>query len=153
MPTSSKCHDCGQSVLVARVEIDHAWQYVDFTARPAIAYILEMNADGDYQSMRFAEDKTLYIPHARTCTKREIVPDKGALQCRSCKASIRWALSPLGHRIPMDAEPIEVYALDETTVTPVAELYPAFATLYLSHFASCANATSHSKDHASRVKR
>lgn len=61
--------------------------------------------------------------------------------CRSCGASIIWAITKNGKRIPLDAKPEVRMVLEEHEDTPVARSVEAFT----AHFASCPNAAQHRK--------
>ena len=72
--------------------------------------------------------------------------------CRSCGAEIRWALNPAsGKRIPFNALPDPLRGthyiaynsrLDPTCIfSPPSDREPR--VLYLSHFATCPNASQH----------
>lgn len=142
---SAKCPDCGQAVIVAAVESMGQLTNQRFTARSAVVYIVSGHVDDLDQLERFAPDVRLYLYHDAVCPRRQLVSQAGAAQCRSCPASIRWALTPLGARIPLDVAPVTVYTMDESTVAARMVEYPALEPLYLSHFASCPNAGQHSK--------
>jgi hypothetical protein len=79
-------------------------------------------------------------------TDAELRPDN--LRCRSCGAAIFWALTTTGRKVPLDADPVEAeaeagrYALlwPDDGRTPRAIHRPA---LYLTHFATCPNASQH----------
>jgi hypothetical protein len=127
--------------MVARVKSMGEWVMQRFTARPAIVYTL----DGG-QLFRFAPDKRVFLYHAAVCPRRQVVVAGGTtVQCDSCLTSLIWALSPAGHRMPIDYVPVTVYTMNESTVVPYAEEYEAFMPLYLSHFASCTRPASYSK--------
>lgn len=67
--------------------------------------------------------------------------------CRSCRAEILWALTPLGKRMPVDAQPSETgnVHLDHAKSPPTARVLstmdldrlPADTPRYTSHFATC----------------
>jgi hypothetical protein len=69
-------------------------------------------------------------------------------QCRSCGAEIIWAVTSNGKRMPLDAETVRLpvgFLLTPGPVsdpTPVAVPGPRGGPVYLSHFATCPNATS-----------
>ena len=75
----------------------------------------------------------------------------GSDTCRSCSASIRWALTTKGRRIPLDPDPVPDGNL--VLVDGVAYSLPALATLrpelevpaerFVSHFATCPQAGDH----------
>jgi len=63
-------------------------------------------------------------------------------ECRSCGASIIWAITSNGKRIPLDAEPVErpgLFVFDNG----YAKQPPA---VYQAHFASCPDADSWRKE-------
>lgn len=84
--------------------------------------------------------------------------------CRSCSAPMIWAKSPAGAALPLDAKPLTgdadpritprviFYRLvgDNAVVEPRGGLLPEH-DVYLSHFATCENARSHSKARKSNV--
>jgi hypothetical protein len=65
--------------------------------------------------------------------------------CSSCGASILWAITEKGHRIPIDPEPTtagNLTLVDGIARTPrLGEDAPFLQ--YLSHFATCPNAADH----------
>jgi len=76
--------------------------------------------------------------------------------CRSCDAEIRWAKTAAGKVIPIDAEPvpngnIQLGYVGGYMVAIVVNADDALAAqaageeLYLSHFATCPNASRHRK--------
>lgn len=74
-------------------------------------------------------------------------------RCKSCGARIVWALTDQDKRMPVDAEPsargniklVWIPSLNEyRAVVQKGDVAPALAgSLYLSHFASCAQAQQH----------
>jgi hypothetical protein len=75
-----------------------------------------------------------------------------AEQCRSCKASVIWAVSEKGKRIPMDADPVADgnFILEYSAVGEPPVARPRNATIgtvefrdglgFKSHFATCPDA-------------
>jgi hypothetical protein len=77
--------------------------------------------------------------------------------CRSCGAEIVWAFTPEGHRMPVDAEPVDGGNVvlspasspgQAPTATVVgrrvqASLFGDDGPRYVSHFATCPNADRH----------
>ncbi len=76
--------------------------------------------------------------------------------CRSCNAAIIWSISPAGKTLPLDGKPI--LSIDDVRLGSHSTLYrlvgvralKAFLTsdpapLYISHFATCPNASQHSR--------
>lgn len=69
--------------------------------------------------------------------------------CKSCGASIFWALTPEGRSIPIDQKPVDGgnIVLDENHVATVISTTDREATrsraTYQSHFVSCPNADQH----------
>jgi hypothetical protein len=67
--------------------------------------------------------------------------------CRSCHARIRWAMTPQGKRIPVDAEPVENgnlalhvdVSLDlvAVPVAPGQTFIGDDGKRYVAHFATC----------------
>lgn len=74
-----------------------------------------------------------------------------AATCRSCGASIVWAATAKGRRMPIDFAPVAGgnIDLDLSVVPPLAhvlaktELEHLAGPAYVSHFATCPNATAH----------
>ena len=67
--------------------------------------------------------------------------------CRSCSAPLIWATSPKGRPLPLDARAV-VYVIDPNETKPQAEKAndeSGTAAYYVSHFATCPNASSHSR--------
>ncbi len=73
--------------------------------------------------------------------------------CKSCGAPILWTVTAAGRRMPVDAEPSDIgnievsggLVLHATTIAG-HDLVRARAVgfpLYLSHFATCPNASTH----------
>ena len=63
-------------------------------------------------------------------------------QCRSCGADIIWVETVNGKRMPVDAKPEKRFVLS------VADGEASIATIkdtYVSHFATCPNASKHRK--------
>ena len=62
--------------------------------------------------------------------------------CRSCHAAIRWAVTPAGRRIPLDADPVPSgnVTLRSDGVAIVGT--PGSGT-YVSHFSTCRAAAQH----------
>jgi len=56
--------------------------------------------------------------------------------CRSCGASILWALTDAGRHIPLDAEGEARFVLDVSEEPPRAVRTPT----YVAHFATCPDA-------------
>jgi hypothetical protein len=79
--------------------------------------------------------------------------------CKSCGASIIWALTQNGKRIPLDAEPAErpsgLFRLEgsATGSMPPIAISAAGEPVYLSHFVTCPNADQHRKPRASPADR
>jgi hypothetical protein len=67
--------------------------------------------------------------------------------CRSCGASILWAETEVGKRIPLDSTP--EHRLVISTVSGKARVMPT----YISHFATCPNAAAHRKPKGEGVER
>lgn len=73
--------------------------------------------------------------------------------CSSCGASIIWAITSSGGRMPVDAEPVKdgnivlrQPGLDEVFAHVRRENSPQLATpYYVSHFVTCPNANQHRK--------
>jgi hypothetical protein len=69
--------------------------------------------------------------------------------CRSCGASITWALTVNGKRMPVDAEPSENGNVELITdgryVLAVVHSQPPMISkpLHVSHFVSCPDADEH----------
>lgn len=71
-------------------------------------------------------------------------------ECKSCGASIWWAFTKNGNRIPLDAQPVPdgnlVVSLREgsrTYVRHVADGEVPAADRYVTHFATCPHARGH----------
>lgn len=69
------------------------------------------------------------------------------MNCRSCGAGIRWALTESGKRMPLDLKPVDggnvqLVHHDGTTTARVVAAKPG-VRLYRSHFSSCPNANQH----------
>lgn len=66
-------------------------------------------------------------------------------RCQSCGAEIRWAETPGGKWIPLDAEPVSDgnVVVRETDGVPEAVVVAKTAGRYVSHFATCPNAKGH----------
>ena len=68
-------------------------------------------------------------------------------QCRSCGASIVWAVTEKGKRIPMDAEPLAFRPGEFLlTASDPPEATTMNLKVYRSHFATCPNANEHRKE-------
>ena len=68
-------------------------------------------------------------------------------RCRSCKASIVWAITEKGHRIPLDAEPTvagNLVIVDGVARPPRIDDDVPFLQ-WVSHFATCPHADQHRK--------
>lgn len=70
-------------------------------------------------------------------------------KCKSCGAPIRWAKTPSGSSVPLDAEPVASgnVALRSDGIAiylKAGEPRPAGAT-FVSHFATCPDAKQHRK--------
>lgn len=65
--------------------------------------------------------------------------------CRSCGASIFWAWTKKGKRMPIDAEPNHLgnISLQGTTVRFVTPDANTLGQRYVSHFVTCPNADKH----------
>jgi hypothetical protein len=68
-------------------------------------------------------------------------------KCRSCGASILWALTERHKRIPIDEKPVpdgNIILLDQGNFRPMLALYnsdpPPDVDRYKSHFATCKQA-------------
>ena len=80
--------------------------------------------------------------------------------CSSCGRAIVWAISPNGARLPLDARPMTVYALDAATDPPKAVKVLDVATdgppvelpapLYISHFVTCPDRDKFSRSKSSK---
>jgi hypothetical protein len=80
------------------------------------------------------------------------------IRCRSCDAPLRWAKTPKGKRIPLDPDPRPdgnirlgfVGGEEMALVLSGAELEAAqiAGPVYVSHFATCPNASSHRRSAA-----
>lgn len=68
--------------------------------------------------------------------------------CRSCGAEIVWALTASGKRMPLDAQSLPlppgrfILSGDDP---PVATPLRVVTSTYVSHFATCPNASQHRK--------
>lgn len=69
--------------------------------------------------------------------------------CRSCGRPVVWKLTESGKRMPIDPAPVDdgnVVKLDDDRVHVLhADESPGDADTYVSHFATCPNATAHRK--------
>jgi len=68
--------------------------------------------------------------------------------CKSCKASIVWAMTTSGSRMPLDAKPVKqgTFTLLEDGRYLLAEIATGDdVDRYQSHFATCPNADRHRK--------
>lgn len=69
-------------------------------------------------------------------------------KCDSCNAAIIWAYTAAGKRMPLDAAVSEhgTIMLDGKGVASVVDLFnKAAGDRYVSHFATCPNASKHRK--------
>lgn len=64
--------------------------------------------------------------------------------CSGCGAAIRWALTPNGKRMPVDATPEKRIVLDDVRTGDDAPLARVIDT-YVSHFATCPKANTFRK--------
>jgi hypothetical protein len=65
--------------------------------------------------------------------------------CRSCGAEIRWSITETGKRIPLDPDPSPTgnIRLDFTTAHVLRADDDYQGPRYVSHFATCPNASAH----------
>ena len=61
--------------------------------------------------------------------------------CRSCVASIQWAVTTAGKKVPLNTKPLKVFVL----VDRETGIY-GLETGFESHFATCPEAKTHRKD-------
>lgn len=70
--------------------------------------------------------------------------------CRSCGAEIIWAVTELGKRMPLDAEPAErptgLFRIQREEDGAVRAFSVSGQPVYLSHFATCPHADQHRKE-------
>lgn len=65
--------------------------------------------------------------------------------CRSCKASIRWVITPQGKRLPLDLDPVTksglwgTWVIDEGDRARPARIDDA-GPRYAAHFSTCPEA-------------
>lgn len=69
-------------------------------------------------------------------------------RCRTCGASIIWAVTEHGRKIPVDAKPIaegnlvlDEDCFDGLRARHVRDVEGAFEERYMTHFATCAQAS------------
>lgn len=65
-------------------------------------------------------------------------------KCRSCGASIKWVLTEKGKWMPLDAEPVEGGNIAVLNDGSYVSSDPG-GMRYLSHFATCPQASAHRK--------
>jgi hypothetical protein len=95
-----------------------------------------------------------HLRRIRTCRPPEEAP---VATCRSCGARIRWAVTPAGKRIPLDADPVDGGNVllheapnpgEDPTATVVGKrvqpnLFGDDGPRYVSHFSTCPDAAAH----------
>jgi hypothetical protein len=72
--------------------------------------------------------------------------------CNGCGAAIRWAITPNGRRMPVDAKPEKRIVLDDVRLgddPPTARVVDT----YVSHFATCPKAQQFRKGSPREVSR
>lgn len=77
-------------------------------------------------------------------TDQDPIADQPTKTCRTCDAPIKWARTEENDKpVPLDAKPISVFGVtgSRRNDSPVVRTRKA----YLSHFATCPQAASHSK--------
>ena len=60
-----------------------------------------------------------------------------AIECRSCRAPIRWVKTPAGKAAPLDAQPEKRYVISGDGKQG------KIVDTYVSHFATCPDAKQH----------
>jgi hypothetical protein len=72
--------------------------------------------------------------------------DVGTSRCRGCEATILWARTKTGSRIPLDAEPTRAgnvaFVDGYARVFPKGHEFPQSAEVYMPHWATCPKADS-----------
>lgn len=67
--------------------------------------------------------------------KDDPISDQPLRRCRSCGAGIRWIITEMGKKAPVDADP--VVGFRSTHVRDDGLPVGRVATVYVSHFATC----------------